>query len=225
VEGRGGRKEKKADVVSVGSGRSGSAGRANVMSSDDPVLGPREFIGRRGGDVVTLVDGSVLAAVPEARQAAEEARRELRFDFLDDDAVLTLLRRRHEDEQDMFRAGVVHGMPLAFVGMGAVVYWGGVAQYWETPTHRMVYLAVAGSVLLTQLVLFVRSALSHWGDPVRQNLRARAARYRRIAHMARRGGAEIPAFYPHYGPYPFAARFRPEVADRETPEIRGHDDH
>ncbi|MGC0330238.1 hypothetical protein RKD23_003228 [Streptomyces sp. SAI-170] len=189
------------------------------------ILGPREFIGRRGGEVVTLVDGSVLAAVPEAKRVAEEAGRELRFDFLDDDAVLELLRRRHEDEEDMFHAGLVHGVPLALVGFGAVVYWGGVAQYWETAASRTVYLAVAGAVVITQLFFFVRSALSHWGDPVRQNLRARAARYREIAHHARRGGADVPAFYPHYGPYPFAAKFRPEVDDREQPESRGSHDH
>ncbi|WP_435283748.1 hypothetical protein [Streptomyces koelreuteriae] len=195
---------------------------------DEQQLGQWEFIGRRGGDVVTLVSGSVIASVPEANRAAEEAGRELRFDFLDDHAVLSLLRRRHLDEQDMFHAGLVHGMPLALVGSGAVLYWGGVAQYWETPAARTAYLAVAAIVLVTQLFFFVRSARSHWGDPVRQNLRARARSYREIAHIARRGGAHIPAFYPHYGPYPFAATFRPEVDDNEqrhVAESEGSDDH
>ncbi|MFG2806921.1 hypothetical protein [Streptomyces massasporeus] len=184
-----------------------------------------EFIGRRGGDVATLVGGSVIAAVPEAQREAEEARRELRFDFLDDRAVLDLLRRRHEDEEDMFKAGAVHGTPLALVGFGAVLYWAAVAQYWEAAAPRNAYLAVAAVVLLTQVFFFVRSAKSHWGDPVRQNLRARAVAYRKIAHIARRGGADIPAHYPHYGPYPFAATFRPEVDDREKSESEGADDH
>ncbi|MEU6555656.1 hypothetical protein ABZ915_36220 [Streptomyces sp. NPDC046915] len=188
-------------------------------------FGEWEFIGRRGGDVVTLVGGSVIAAVPEAKQAAEEAEREFRFDFLDDRAVLALLRRRHIDEEDMFKAGLVHGLPLALVGFAAVIYWGGVAQYWETAAARAVYLAAVAAVVGTQLFFFVLSAMSHWGDPVQQNLRARARKYREIAHIARRGGADVPAHYPHYGPYPFAANFRPEVDDREQTESEGSDDH
>ncbi|MFI1421038.1 hypothetical protein ACH4VX_24285 [Streptomyces sp. NPDC020731] len=195
------------------------------MSYDEHELGPREFIGRRGGETVTLVDGSVIAGIAEAKRAAEGARRELRFDFLDDRAVLELLRRRHADEEDMFNAGLKHGVPLALVGFGVVLYWGGAAQYWETAASRNAYLAVAAAVVVTQIFFFVRSAMSHWGDPVRQNLRARAAKYREIAHIARRGGAEIPAHYPHYGPYPFAAKFRPEVDDREKSESKGADDH
>jgi hypothetical protein len=188
-------------------------------------LGEWQFIGRRGGDVVTLVGGSVIAAVPEARQVADKARDELRFDFLDDHAVLALLRRRHEDEEDMFKAGFAHGVPLAFVGLGAILYWGGVAQYWETAVHRTVYLAVAAAVVGTQVFFFLRSAMDLWGDPVRQNLRARARKYREIAHIARRRGAEIPPHYPHYGPYPFAARFRPEADTAVPSESRGGDEY
>ncbi|GGJ56983.1 hypothetical protein [Streptomyces brasiliensis] len=192
--------------------------------SDKHEFGQWEFIGRRGGEVVTLVRGSVIAAVPEAKQAAEEAGQELRFDFRDDRAVLDMLRRRHLDEEDMFKAGFAHGVPLALVGFGVVIYWGGVAQYWETAAARNVYLTAAAAVVATQLFFFVRSALLHWGDPVQQNLRARARKYREIAHLARRGGADVPAHYPHYGPYPFAAKFHPEVADREPYESEGADD-
>ncbi|MET8898879.1 hypothetical protein [Streptomyces sp. NPDC004538] len=195
------------------------------MSANED-LGEWQFIGRRGGDVVTLVDSSVIAAVPEAKQSAEQARDELRFDFLNDAAVLDLLRRRHLDEEEMFKAGFAHGVPLAIVGFGAAVYWGGVARYWETTTPRAVYLAAAAAVVGTQLFLFVRSATRHWwGDPARQNLRARARRYREIAHIARRGGAEVPAHYPHYGPYPFAAKFRPEADNPGLPETEGSDEH
>ncbi|MFI9751060.1 hypothetical protein [Streptomyces collinus] len=193
--------------------------------NDDEELKEWEFIGRRGGDVATLVSGSVIAAVPEADRAAKAAGQELRFDFLDDRAVLDLLRRRHEDEEDMFKAGAVHGVPLALVGTAAVLYWAAVAQYWEVAASRNAFLAIAAIVLVTQIFFFVRSAKSHWGDLVRQNLRARAVAYRKIAHIARRGGADIPAHYPHYGPYPFAATFRPEVDDREKFESEGADDH
>lgn len=195
------------------------------MSDDNHDHRSWEFIGRRGGDAVTLVSGSVIAAVPEAKRAAEEARRELRFDFLDDRAVLELLRRRHLDEEGLFKAGFKHGVPLALVGFGAAIYWGGVAQYWETAASRNAYLAVAVAVVVIQVFFFVRSAMLHWGDPVQQNLRARAGKYREIAHLARRGGADIPAHYPHYGPYPFAAKFRSEVDDFEQPESKGSDDH
>jgi hypothetical protein len=193
--------------------------------NDDEELKEWEFIGRRGGDVANLVSGSVIAAVPEANRAAKAAGQELRFDFLDDRAVLDLLRQRHEDEEDMFKAGAVHGVPLALVGTAAVLYWAAVAQYWEVAASRNAFLAIAAIVLVTQIFFFVRSAKSHWGDPVRQNLRARAVAYRKIAHIARRGGADIPAHYPHYGPYPFAATFRPEVDDREKLESEGADDH
>jgi hypothetical protein len=193
--------------------------------NDNEELKEWEFIGRRGGDVATLVSGSALAAVPEANRAAKQAGQELRFDFLDDRAVLTMLHRRHLDEEDMFKAGFAHGVPLALVGFGAVLYWAAVAQYWETAAPRNAYLAVAITVVATQFFFFVRSAKSHWGDPVQQNLRARAAAYRKIAHIARQGGADIPAHYPHYGPYPFAATFRPEVDDREQSESKKADDH
>ncbi|MFF5574130.1 hypothetical protein [Streptomyces luteogriseus] len=135
--------------------------------------------------------------------------------------MLELLRSRHADEEDMFKAGFVHGVPLALVGLGALLYWAGVAQYWETAAPRNAYLAVAITVVVSQFFFFVRSAMSLWGDPVRQNLRARAAAYRKIAHIAHREGADIPAHYPHYGPYPFAATFRPDVDDREQSESEG----
>jgi hypothetical protein len=184
-------------------------------------LGEWEFIGRRGGAPTQLVPGETIFAVPAARSLAEEASRELRFDFFDDHAVLRLLRLRHRDEEDLFDAGFKMGVPLAFVGFGAAVYWGGVAQYWESGTSRTVYLAAAAAIVTGLLVTFVRTAVRQWGDPVRQNLRARARKYRELAHVARKGGADVPAFYPHYGPYPFAAKFRPDVADLELTDEEG----
>ncbi|MFF1764056.1 hypothetical protein [Streptomyces sp. NPDC058249] len=189
---------------------------------DEPTeLGEWEFIGRRGGDPVRLVPGEVIAAVPEARSLAEQAGRELRFDFLDDTAVLGMLRLRHLDEEKMFNAGFALGVPLAIIGFGGGVYWGGVAQYWESSSAQTIYLAAMAAAVLLLLTLFVRSAVSHWGDRSRQSLRARAKRYRDVAHAARRGGADIPVHYPHYGPYPFAATFHPDAEELTLPDLKG----
>lgn len=189
--------------------------------TDSVELEEWEFIGRRGGDPVRLVPGEVIFAVPAVKARAEEANKELRFDFVDDGAVLKMLRQRHRDEEAMFGAGFKWGVPLAIIGFGAAVYWGGVAQYWESSSARSGYLAAAAIVVVSLLALFVRSAVKHWGDPVRQNLRARARKYRELAHMARSGGADIPAHYPHYGPYPFAANFHPDAENAETTDDEG----
>ncbi|MDO0926333.1 hypothetical protein QQY24_13200 [Streptomyces sp. TG1A-8] len=186
--------------------------------TDPTGLGDWEFVGRRGGEPARLVPGEVIAAAPAAKTLAEQAGEELRFDFLDDRAVLRMLRRRHEDEVAMFNAGFKIGVPLAIVVFGEVVYWGGVAQYWESGTARVAYAAVAATAVLVLLAACVRTAMAHWGDPARQNLRARARKYRELAHLARRGGADLPAHYPHYGPYPFAATFHPEADEVEIIE-------
>ena len=183
-------------------------------------LGEWEFIGRRGGDRARLVPAEVIATVPEARALAERAGSEMRFDFLDDRAVLEMLRLRHADEEALFDAGLKAGVPLAVTGFGAAVYWGGVAQYWESDRARTIYLAAVVMVVLSFLAFFVRAAMAHWGHPVRRSLRARARKYREVAHTARRGGAEIPAHYPHYGPYPFAADFHPEAEETEEADTR-----
>ncbi|MFJ5640664.1 hypothetical protein [Streptomyces sp. NPDC093223] len=189
--------------------------------SDSTELGEWEFVGRRGSETARLVPGEVIAAVPAAKAFAEQSEKELRFDFLDDRAVLRMLRRRHQDEVAMFNAGFKTGVPLSFVGFGAAVYWGGVVQFWESSAARLAYAGVAVAVVLALLAAFVRAAAVQWGDPVRQNLRARAKAYRELAHLARREGADIPAHYPHYGPYPFAATFRPEADEAETVEGEG----
>ncbi|MEU2774171.1 hypothetical protein ABZ646_14825 [Streptomyces sp. NPDC007162] len=189
--------------------------------SDVSDLGEWEFVGRRGTDPVRLVPGGVIAATPATRAFAERSGGELRFDFLDDRAVLRMLRLRHRDEVAMFSAGLKIGAPLAIVGFGAAVYWGGVVQYWESGTARIAYASVAAAVVLILLAVYVRTAVAHWGDPVRQNLRARARSYRELAHLARREGADVPARYPHYGPYPFAARFHPEADEAEASEGKG----
>ncbi|MFD9492461.1 hypothetical protein ACFWA1_13435 [Streptomyces sp. NPDC060005] len=186
-----------------------------MRDEDEVELGEWEFIGRRGTDPVRLVPGEVIAAVPEARRLAEQSGRDVSFDYLDDGAVLRMLRLRHEDEQEMFTAGFRTGVPLALIGFGGAVYWGGVAQYWESDRARLVYLAAAGIAVLLLLGFWIRAAVRHWGDPARQNVRARAKRYREVAHVARGGGAAIPSGYPHYGPYPFAATYRHGVEERD----------
>ncbi|MER7178281.1 hypothetical protein ABT404_02090 [Streptomyces hyaluromycini] len=189
--------------------------------SDSTELGEWEFVGRRGAEPARLVPGEVIAAIPAAKAFAEQSGSALRFDFLDDQAVLRMLRLRHEDESAMFNAGFKVGVPLALIGFGASVYWGGVVQYWESATARLVYTAAAATVVLVLLAVYVRTAVLHWGDHGRQNLRARARAYRELAHLARKGGADVPALYPHYGPYPFAATFRPEADEAETIDGEG----
>ncbi|MFJ9345528.1 hypothetical protein [Streptomyces sp. NPDC101237] len=184
-------------------------------------LGEWDFVGRRGTEPVRMVPAAVIFAIPRAGTEAERLREELRFDFLDDRAVLRMLRQRHQDEVAMFNAGFKTGVPLAFVGFGAAVYWGGVVQFWESAAARLAYSSVAVALVLALLTAFVRAAAAQWGDPVRQNLRARAKAYRELARLARREGADIPAHYPHYGPYPFAATFRAEADRAETNEEEG----
>ncbi|WP_406439240.1 hypothetical protein OHB00_29830 [Streptomyces sp. NBC_00631] len=188
---------------------------------DTTDLGEWEFVGRRGTDPVRLVPGDVIAEVPRARTEAQRLGEELRFDFLDDRSVLRMLRRRHQDEVAMFNAGFRTGVPLALVGFGAAVYWGGVAQYWASGASRLTFAGAAVVVVLALFAVYVRTAAVQWGDPVRQNLRARARGYRELAHLAREEGADIPAHYPHYGPYPFAATFRPEADRAETTDGEG----
>ncbi|MEV7321784.1 hypothetical protein [Streptomyces sp. NPDC093970] len=188
---------------------------------DTTDLGEWEFVGRRGTDPVSMVPAEVISAIPRARTEAERLREELRFDFLDDRAVLRMLRLRHQDDLAMFNAGFRTGVPLAVIGFGAAVYWGGVVQFWESAAARLAFSGAAVAVVMSLLAVFVRAGAAQWGDPVRQNLRARAKAYRELAHLARREGADIPAHYPHYGPYPFAATFRPEADRAETIEGEG----
>ncbi|MGV9880521.1 hypothetical protein [Streptomyces sp. NPDC003006] len=165
-----------------------------------------------------MIPGEVLAAVPEARRAAEAEGRRLQFDFLDDDAVLKMLRLRHIDDAQLTNAGKRAGYPLALVLMGLFVYWGAYVQHWESAKNQTLYYAGAGAVVGIFVLYFAITLIRQWGNRPRQKVRARAAAYRKIAHIAAEGGGEVPAFYPHYGPYPFAANFHPEADELELPE-------
>jgi hypothetical protein len=166
------------------------------------------------------VPGEILFADPQVKLRAQTAGRELLFDFTDDRAVLSMLRSRHDDEEVMFGNGAKWGIPLAVIGLFAVLYWAGVVRYWESSSARSGYLAVASVLIMLLVFFFVRSAVKTWGNRSRQNLRARAHKYRELAHAARRAGVDVPNHYPHYGPYPFAADFHRETALAESDEKR-----
>ncbi|MEU4798036.1 hypothetical protein [Streptomyces sp. NPDC023327] len=179
--------------------------------------GPWEYRAREG-IVRKMIPGEVLAAVPAARQAAEAEGRRLQFDFLDDEAVLKMLRLRYIDDVQLTNAGKKAGYPLALVLMGLFVYWGGYVQHWESARNQTLFYAGAGAVVGLLVLYLVGTLIRQWGNRARQKVRARAAAYRRIAHIAAAGGGEVPAFYPHYGPYTFAANFHPEADELELPE-------
>ncbi|MCF3136077.1 hypothetical protein [Streptomyces olivochromogenes] len=190
------------------------------MSEEDRELGPGEYRAR-AGIIRKMVPGEVLASVPAARELAESEGRRLQFDFLDDAAVLKLLHLRYLDQEKMRSGGMRLGLPSAFVLMGLFVYWGAYVQYWESSKSQSAYYAAAGAVVGVIVLLYVVSLRRHWGDRPRQKVRARSAAYREIAHAAARQGAELPEFYPHYGPYPFAANFYADAADLELPSEAG----
>lgn len=190
---------------------------ADSEDDDEQELGEWEYNARKG-IVRQLVPAAVLLSAPAARHAAEEAGRAVQFDFQDDRAVLNLLRLRRVDELKMSSAGKWIGRPLAALLAAFFVYWGGYVQYWESSRNQKLYYAAAGIVLGALIVIFIITVLRHWGNRARQKVRARAAEYRRIAHIARVAGADVNESYPHYGPYPFAANFHADAEDLELPQ-------
>lgn len=186
------------------------------MSDEDREPGPGEYRAR-GNIIRQMVPGELLASVPAAREVADAEGRRVHFDFLDDEAVLKLLRLRHLDEARLHSAGMKLGVPSALVLVGLFLYWGGYVQYWESSKSQTLYYAAAGGVVALIVLLYVITLTRHWGNRPRQKVRARAAAYRKFAHAAAGGGADLPDFYPHYGPYPFAANFHADAADLELP--------
>ncbi|WP_432095186.1 hypothetical protein [Streptomyces sp. bgisy100] len=182
----------------------------------DHELEPGEYRAR-GGIVRKMVPGEALFAIPKARELADKQGRKLGFDFLDDAAVLRMLRLRHYDDTQLRGIGMKLGLPSALALTGLFLYWGGYVQYWESSKSQTTFYVITGAVVAVILILYIVFLARHWGDRARQNVRARAAAYRDIAHTAGRHGAELPEFYPHYGPYPFAANFHPEAAELRLP--------
>ncbi|MFC8308681.1 hypothetical protein ACFUMJ_02440 [Streptomyces olivaceus] len=187
------------------------------MPGEDRDLDPDEYKAR-GNIIRKMVPGEVLSRVPEAREMAVSEGQRLQYDFLDDNAVLKLLRLRHLDESKLHSAGMKLGIPSALVMAALFVYWGGYVQYWESEKSQTLYYAGCGVTLAVIILLYVVSLTRHWGNRPRQKMRARAAAYRKISHTAARHGAELPDFYPHYGPYPFAANFHANAAELELPD-------
>ncbi|MEF9905631.1 hypothetical protein [Streptomyces sp. P9-A2] len=73
---------------------------------------------------------------------------------------------------------------------------------------------IVGALILGAYLMRRRTLL----DPVIRNVRCRARLYRKIAGIARRGGADIPRLYPYYGMYATSRKFFPEAPDRPVPE-------
>ncbi|GAA4995382.1 hypothetical protein [Streptomyces hyderabadensis] len=190
------------------------------MPTEGHQLGPGEYRAR-GNIVRKMVPGEVLSRVPEARELAISEGRRLHYDFLDDEAVLKLLRLRHLDDVKLHSAGMKLGVPSVLIIAALFVYWGGYVQYWESTKSQNLYYAACGAALAAIVLLYVISLTRHWGSRSRQKMRARAAAYRKIAHVAAENGAELPDFYPHYGPYPFAAAFHADAAELEMPDEAG----
>ncbi|MFJ1972976.1 hypothetical protein ACIO93_30400 [Streptomyces sp. NPDC087903] len=186
-------------------------------SDEDREPGPGEYRAR-AGIIRKMVPGETLAVAPQTRELAEAEGRRLQFDFLDDEAVLKLLRLRYLDEAKLHSAGMKLGIPSAFALFGLFAYWGSYVRYWEDSKSQTMYYAGAAAAVALIVLLYVVSLTRHWGNRARQKVRARAAAYRKIAHVAVRHGAELPDFYPHYGPYPFAANFHSDAEELELPE-------
>lgn len=175
-----------------------------------------QFVGDDGG-VHDMVASSVIAAVPEAKAAAEKYGRELRFDFLDDTAVHWLLQHRWEDNRKWRKRGCVSGFVLFPFLAGAWPFWDLVAVD-KSGTFRIGFIVADALIvigILLGLYLWRRPSLR---DPTMRNVRIRARRYREISGVARRGGAEIPATYPYYGMYASSRKFFPDAPELPIPE-------
>ncbi|MFC8129024.1 hypothetical protein [Streptomyces sp. NPDC057302] len=184
---------------------------------EDREPGPWEYRAREG-IIRKMIPGDVIAAVPAAREAAESEGRRVQFDFLDDEAVLKMLRLRHIDDVQLQNGGLKAGIPTALILVGLFIYWGAYVQYWESTRNQSLFYAGAGLILAATLGFFVLMLVRQWGNRPRQKVRARAAAYRKIAHIAAENGGDVPTFYPHYGPYPFAANFHSDAAELDLPD-------
>ncbi|MFE0175281.1 hypothetical protein ACFWZ2_23470 [Streptomyces sp. NPDC059002] len=171
-----------------------------------------------GGEPHDLVPGSVIAAVPAAREAAERYGREVRFDFLDDQAVLRMLYHRRRDTGKAGVLGCLFTLPLFVFTAGAWPFWDLVAS--EKPRPFQIGFIAADAVivcgLLVSLYLLRRRSLL---DETNRNMRCRARLYRKIVVLARNGGADVPTLYPHYGMYATSRKFFPEAPEHPVPVL------
>lgn len=169
------------------------------------------------GTVHNMVPSSVIAAVPEARAAAEKYGREVRFDFLDDRAVHWLLFQRREDTEQGSLIGCLLAVPLLVFGVGAWPFWDLVAS--QKSRQFQIGFVVVDALIVCGLIIGAYLARRRTLlDPVVRNVRCRARLYRKIVGIARKGGADIPRLYPYYGMYATSRKFFPEAPDRSVPE-------
>ncbi|MBM7169955.1 hypothetical protein JQK87_16325 [Streptomyces sp. G44] len=171
-----------------------------------------------GGEVHDLIPSTVIASVPAAKDAAERYGREVRFDFLDDRAVLHMLYRRSEDTGKAGVLGCLFVLPLFVFGAGAWPFWDLVASQKPRPFQIGFIVAeavIVGGLLLALFLLRRRSLL----DKTNRNTRCRARLYRKIVVIARNGGADIPLLYPYYGMYATSRKFYPEAPEHPVPSL------
>ncbi|AZS85740.1 hypothetical protein ELQ87_16595 [Streptomyces griseoviridis] len=184
--------------------------------SDQKGLEFGKFMGDDGG-VHDMISASVIIGVPAARGAAERYGRELRFDFLDDEAVHRLLFHRWEDNATGRLMGCLGSIPLFVFGAGAWPFWDLVASQKST-AFQAAFIVVDTLIVVGVLVGLYMWRRSSLLDPATRNMRIRVRRYHKIARIARRGGADIPAAYPYYGMYLSSRKFFPDAPELSIPD-------
>ncbi|MGW3667099.1 hypothetical protein [Streptomyces sp. NPDC005141] len=179
-------------------------------------LKPGQFVDDRGA-TRDVVPSRVIAAVPAAEAAAERYGREVRFDFLDDRAVHWMLFQRRQDMEKASVLGCLAAIPLFVFAVGAWPFWDLVASG-ESRRFQITFIAVDALIVCASLVGTYLARRRSLLDPTNRNVRCRARLYRKVATIARQGGADIPRLYPYYGMYATSRRFFPDAPERPVPQ-------
>ncbi|MEV2255334.1 hypothetical protein AB0I94_33015 [Streptomyces sp. NPDC050147] len=174
------------------------------------------------GTAHDMVPSSVIAAVPAAREAAEQYGRAVRFDFLDDRAVHWLLFQRRRDAEKGSLVGCLLALPIFVFGVGAWPFWDLVASQKPRP-FQIAFICIDALILLACLVVAYRLRRPDVVSQTQRNMRCRARLYRKIVVIARRGGADIPSMYPYYGMYATSRKFFPDAPDSPVPPLQEGD--
>ena len=169
------------------------------------------------GTVRNMVPSSVIAAVPAAKAAAEGYGREVRFDFLDDQAVHWMLFQRREETGKAGIQGCLFAIPIFILGVGAWPFWDLVASQ-KSREFQIGFIVADALLLCALLVPLFLWRLRDLRDQTMRNMRCRARLYRKIVGIARQGGADIPRLYPYYGMYASSRKFFPDAPERPIPE-------
>ncbi|MER6677111.1 hypothetical protein [Streptomyces sp. NPDC000983] len=182
---------------------------------DYHALKPGQFVDDQGV-VHDMVPSSVIASVPAAKSAAEHYGRMVRFDFLDDQAVHWMLFQRREDTEKASLLGCLLSLPLFVFGFGAWPYWDLVASQ-RSRSFQIGFIVVDTLIVFGCLLATYLARRRTLLDPTLRNVRCRVRLYRKIAGIARRGGADIPRMYPYYGMYLSSRKFFPDAPERAVP--------